>query len=152
MSSTRYAAPLNLELRPSRRMAVGLMLVHCVALAALCLPMLVPVALRFLLAAVILWHLIRVLSRHAWLTDSNAVVRLIWGEDGLWTLVNRDGSARTATLLGDSYVSLPLIVLRLSCLDGGTRAVALVGDMVDGDSLRRLRVRLRLEGTGDDEE
>jgi len=133
-------------------MATGLVIVHAAALAALFLPMSVPIPLRVPVAIAIVWHLARALPRHAWLTDSNAVVRLIWGEDGLWTLVARDGSSRDAALLGDSYVSLPLVVLRLSCLDGGTRAVALVGDMVDADTLRRLRVRLKLEGTGDGEE
>lgn len=151
MSSTRYATPLSLELRPSRRMAWALILIHAGTIAALCLPLTLPIALRIALGAIVLWHLRRALKRHARLTDPEAVVRLVWGEDGLWTLISRDGSARSAALLADTYVSVPLVVLRLSCLDGGTRAVTLVGDMLDADTLRRLRVRLKLEGTGQDE-
>ena len=133
-------------------MAWALSLAHLAALAALCLPMTLPVAVRIPLALLVAWSLWRTLRRHAWLNAPEAVVRLVWAEDGLWTLVLRDGTSRSARLLEDSYLSVPLIVLRLGFLDGGHRSVVLLGDMLDADTLRRLRVRLKLDGTGESEE
>ncbi len=95
----------------------------------------------------------------------------VWHAEGHWTLTLGDGRELPAQLLATTYVTPALVVLnfRLGTGEGGVsprglaswrravarpatllpwtiRSLVLLPDNLDPDLLRRLRVRLRLEG------
>ena len=73
-----------------------------------------------------------------------AVTEACWNSDDSWRLRFADGSERAAELLPSSYVSLRLVVLSFRCGTWCRSALVLPWDRVDSETLRRLRVRLRL--------
>jgi len=139
MSSRPSAGPLRLEPTPSRRLAALVLAAHMGAAAvALSLPGLLP--LRFLLALLVALSLLRVWP---------AVVRRVavtWGPEGDWWWRDRAGE-RAVRLRADSYCSPAVVVLRFEA-PRWRRDVVLLPDSLDPEVLRRLRVRLRLEGAG----
>lgn len=168
MSSARYATPLRLELRPSRRLALGLALGYGGAAA---LVWFLPLAWGWCAPASLLIAAAGLRAGAMQLWGAEAVAAMIWGPGDEWTLLRRDGSRRRCRLLPGSYVHPQLAVLRfreeterdarppkmrpLSFMSKGglslflrTRALVLLPDGVDAEAFRRLRVRLRLEGTG----
>lgn len=145
MSSARYAAPLRLELRRSRRLALYLIATHAGALALI--PLLPLGALTgTLLAALIALSLAREYPARVLLRGDRAVVALVWTAEGDWRLLERGGRTRECRLRPGSFRHPLLTVLGFG---GGRRcAVVLLPDSLDRDSFRRLRVRLGLRGTG----
>ncbi len=147
---SRGSAPLHLELRPSRLLQALLLAVHGGALvAALFVPL--PWPLRLLVALALLVSLRYSVARWASLSARRAVVALLRDELGEWHATLAGGGELSLRLLPDSYVSGWLVVLNFS---GGTRRalpVVILPDMLDRESLRRLRARLRMEGTGESE-
>ena len=88
MLSTKYAAPLNLTIRPSRMFTGLLGFIH--GGAVLCLPPLqmliwIKVTLSILVALSFI-----ITIRRALLVDANAIVRLIWDAEDNWILVTAD--------------------------------------------------------------
>jgi toxin CptA len=73
-----------------------------------------------------------------------ALARLTWHAGGGWTLRDAGGTQLEAELLGSSLVHDALLVLVFRRADGARRSLALFGDELDGESLRRLRARLQL--------
>lgn len=143
MSSIRYAAPLRLELRRSRRLALCLAAAHAGALA--CIPLLplgwLPGAL---LAALILLSLARSYPLHVLMRGERAVVALVWLREGDWHLIERGGREQACRLRADSYVHPALTVLNFA---GERRcSIVLLPDSLDPEDFRRLRVRLGLHG------
>ncbi len=65
--------------------------------------------------------------------------------DGRWFLRLQEGVETPARLLLPVLVHPALTILRFRCEDGCRRTVLLLGDSVDEDAWRRLRVRLRLD-------
>ncbi|MGA7799899.1 MAG: protein YgfX [Gammaproteobacteria bacterium] len=140
MSSTPFAAPLRLELQPSRLLTRFLCCGHALALlaawaAALSLP------LRVLLTAVILasgWHELR---RQRGIRAGKPSV-IVWGADGIWS-VHSGGRWQSAHLERTVHEHPLLVVLPLRTEDGRVHRVVIPPDAVDVDSYRRLRVRIR---------
>ncbi|MBK9131011.1 MAG: hypothetical protein IPM20_05140 [Gammaproteobacteria bacterium] len=145
MSSSGYAAPLRLDLRPSRRLACYLLAVHGGALA--CLPALPLGAMTGgLLAVLILLCLARNYTSRVLMRGGHDVVALVWTREGDWRLIERGGRERVCHLRADSYVHPALTVLNFSgeC----RRSIVLLADSLEGEVHRRLRVRLGLRGQG----
>lgn len=69
------------------------------------------------------------------------VVRVTAG--GMLQCLNGEGEWQDVEVLGDSLVSLALIVLRYRHETQRVRTLVLLPDSVDAESLRRLRVSLR---------
>jgi len=143
MSSPGYAAPLRLELRRSRRLALYLAAVHAGALAFI--PFLPFGNLTAaLLAILVILCLARSCSARVLMRGDGDVVALVWERDGEWRLIERGGRTRVCRLRPDSYVHPGLTVLNFA---GERRcSIALLPDSLDRDTYRRLRVRLGLRG------
>jgi hypothetical protein len=143
MSSARYAAPLRLEPRRSRRLAIGLAAAHGGALVLLpLLPLgaFVAAALGGLIILSWSWNHVLHVARRA----DRSLVSLVWLADGEWRLTERGGATRTGRLRWDSYVHPWLTVLNFT---GARRcSVVLLPDSLDPETFRRLRVRLGLQG------
>ena len=145
MSSPGYAAPLRLELRPSRRLALYLGVTHAGALALLPLLPVAPLT-GALLAALVMLSLAREFPARVLMRGERAVVALVWTREGDWHLLERGGRTRVCRLRPGSFRHPLLTVLGFS---GGRRcSVVLLPDSLDRDSFRRLRVRLGLHGVG----
>lgn len=141
MSSPAYAAPLRLDLRRSRRLALYLAAAHAGALAFIPFLPLGNVT-GALLAILVLLCLARSGSARVLMRGDGDVVALVWERDGEWRLVERGGRTRVCRLRPDSYVHPWLTVLNFA---GERRcSVVLLPDSLDRDTYRRLRVRLGL--------
>lgn len=143
LSSAPAPSVLRLTLRVSRRLTALLLLAHGGALAlTFTLPLSRPHIL--LLSAAISVSLVWSLS--AAMLKRRAIVELIWDAMGEWTLRDASGSEIQARLLPGAYVHPQWVILNF--VPAGQRwhwrrrTVILLNDMLDADSLRRLRVRL----------
>ncbi len=143
---TRQPAPLDIPIRPSRRLRALCVIAHVAAVL-----LVVWLALRWPLILLLL-PLMAFSLRHEWrrlsLRRTDAVVHLRGPlDEARWRLTRRDGSVTDATLAPTS-VCLPWLVLlhfrhrrwRLPV------TVPLASDSVDGEMFRRLRVVLRTRG------
>lgn len=144
-SSIAYATPLGLELAPSRRLAVFLALAH--AGAVLLLPMTtLPVWADLVLAVPVAWSAWVTLRRYALLRASASVLGLRQGREGVWHLRLRDGREVEARLARGAFVHPALVVLSFRVPHAWRSwGVPILPDMVDADTHRRLRVRLRMD-------
>ncbi len=149
MSSTGSEAPLRLELRASRRLALFLLATHAGAAACLLVAHLPPWA-QGVGVLTVAFSLVRELRRHVLRRHPRSVVRLLAGTDGEWILGLADGSAVTAERLPGALVYPSLVVLHLRTEDPRRRwSIPVAGDALDAESHRRLRVRLNLEALAD---
>ena len=126
----------EIELKPSR--LLGLLLAGMAALALLAIyRATLPGALRLALGAAVIglsvWRGRRVLP----------VASLRIAADGRLQCLDDTAEWRDAEVLGDSFVSTALIVLRVRMADLPVRTLTLLSDSADADDLRRLRVSLR---------
>ncbi len=134
---------LNLELGPSRWLAILLVIAHGGALALFTV---LPLAWwwRIFLAGALLLSLWLTLNRHALRRGERAITRLVWDSDDTWLLIHADGKEQRAQLKPGSYVSPRLVILNF---DGGRfgwqQSVVLLADALDAESLRKLRARLQ---------
>jgi toxin CptA len=131
-----YTLMHEIELKPSRRLGLLLAGMLLLALAAISLAAL-PGSLQWVLGLAVTG-----LGVRGW-RGSTPVARLRIAADG--RLQWRDDMAewRAAEILGDSFVSTALIVMRLRTADRRVLALVLLPDSADAESLRRLRVSLR---------
>lgn len=143
MSSQGSAPPVDVVVRPSRRLAGALFLGHALALGALAYAHLPPV-MAAALAASVLTSFIFNFRRHAQRTGRRAVKRIVWSSEGVWLITDGVGDEHEATLEPEPTVTPELVVLRFRGADGVRRTALLLADSGDPDQLRRLRARLRL--------
>lgn len=125
----------EIELKPSRRLGLLLAAMSALALLAIGLAAL-PLAMQLGLGAVVIglvaWGGQRACSR----------TRLHIAADGRLQCLDEAMEWRDVEVLGDSFVSTGLIVLRYR-MAGQVRTLTLLPDSADADDLRRLRVALR---------
>ena len=145
MSSTAYATPLHLELKPSRTLFWLLTFSHLGA-AGLLPTMALPIWATACLDASVLVSYLWLVARHALMRQPGAAVSLDWPSGTQWQVRFRNGAEVSAVLSPESFVRPWLTVLLLRPVTGGrSRNVVLTPDKLDADAFRRLRVRLRLE-------
>jgi toxin CptA len=142
MSDHRVQPPIRLLPAFSRRLAALVLLTHGAALAAaLALPgpwRLAAIGVTLSLA----YHWwVHVARRAPW-----SVASATWDADGRWQVVQRRGREIEARLSPATFVSTWLVVLSLRSGALGRIPLPLFPDALDPEVLRRLRVRLRLEG------
>ncbi len=148
MSSTAYATPLRLELKPSRTLFWLLTFSHLGA-AGLLSTMSLPFWVKAFLGMSVLVSYLWLVGRHALLRHPGAAVSLLWPRGDHWQVQSRNGAQVSALLSPESFVHPWLTVLLLKPESGGrARNVVLLPDMLDAEAFRRLRVRLRLEYKG----
>lgn len=145
MSSGKYASPLQLDLFKSRALLIQIVLVHALAFAALFfidLPMIVLTGIGVL----IIYNAISAIYKHAMRSSRQAIVRVIWEDNGRWYIVRKSGEKVRVKLKGDTFVHPRLTVLNFKVPEKWfSQSVILAGDNVNKDSHRRLRVRLRTD-------
>lgn len=131
-----------LRLGPSPSLMALLCVVH--GGAALCLlASALPPGFRLALVLVVAGVGVRGVLDHGVRRSARSIVLLVWDRHGQWRLARRDGRILDVTLL-DGGFSHPLsVVLRFRSDMGRHIPLVIVPDMVDGEMLRRLRVRLR---------
>ncbi len=126
----------EIELKPSRRLGLllaGFLLLALVAVQRAALPAGMQVALGLVAAGLVLWGWRR--------AGVPAVLRV--GADGRLQCLDDAAEWRDIEVLGESFVSTRLIVLRYRLADGPPQTLTLLSDSGDADGLRRLRVSLR---------
>ncbi len=133
---------LLLQRQPSRWLGALLLLatvLACLALYRSSLPLTSALPGMLLLLAFFCW----VWPRQVSLRHAHSVTGLRFDSQG-WHVLRRDGSETSASLLGDTFVSALLTVVRLR--EPGrwwSLSVVLPADAASEDALRRLRLRLR---------
>lgn len=140
MSSPKSAAPLTLDLRPSRRLLLILTAVHGLAGVALWLCAL-PLAVKIPLSLLLGGSLLSVYPRYAHRRSRFFIARIRQAADGQWFLGYGDGGERPARLAG-GYVHPQLLILNFATGRLARRAVVILPDAADAEAVRRLRVRL----------
>jgi toxin CptA len=134
---------LRLDLRPSRLLAVLLLLAHGLALTAVWISL--DAWARALLGAGIVLSGAYSAARALHLLGQG-VASLELHEDGRASWSARDGGRREGRLGRNNFVSAVLVVLELESAGRGRTRVVLMGDSATPDDLRRLRVWLRWRG------
>ena len=130
-------------LRPSRLLATVLVLAHAAAVATV-FPLQIPLEWKAALLVAIATSLVRSLRRDALLRSPHAIVELEVSNRERASMRTRSGEWRSARILGTSCVTSVLTTLNLR-VEGfrTTRHVLLVGDNVDPEDFRKIRVLLR---------
>ena len=133
-----FQGPLSLDLKPSAWLPRALLALH---VAVLCLLLLAypPSWPRNLLLTAIAAHTLWSLRA----THRADITRLELDARQHWRVVFCDGRSLDARLLRAPWVSPLFTVLSLACADGVEHQLVLLPDMVEAESFRRLRVRLR---------
>jgi toxin CptA len=125
-------------------MGAWLLLAH--AAAATVLPFVaLPLPVVLLVAAGILYSLCRYWPRQASRTSAGAIRTLSWDSDWSCQLQLQGGESRRATLCQQAFVQPWLVILQLSEGGRSRRCLVIMPDMLDGESFRRLRVRLMMQ-------
>ena len=141
--SRKFAAPLRLELGPSRVLAVWLMLVHITPL--LLLPLLpLPHWLKLVIAATVLYRLLDSWRRQVRRGHPDAVRDVIWNEAGHCQLILNSGQQRDVRLASQAFILPWLVVLHFRTSCWRLRYLPVLADMLDEETFRRLRVRLKI--------
>jgi toxin CptA len=130
-----YTLMHEIELKPSRRLGLLLRGMAAPALLAVGLTAL-PVPVRLTLGAIVIGLAVRGGRR------SRPGARLRVAADGRLQCLDDATEWRDAAVLGDSFVSTGLIVLRYR-MAGKVRTLTLLPDSAEAEDLRRLRVSLR---------
>ncbi len=143
MSNT-FDQPLIIHLKPQFLLVSFIWLSHCLAVAILFLPLTIPLGFRWLIGLLVLASLAFNLCRHRQ-SGKRTVKAIGWERKDGWFIQFTDGSRGNAELMADSYVSVPVIIVRLKCDAGRVHEFVLLDFVKRRENLRRLRVRMRQE-------
>jgi toxin CptA len=132
----RSAPAIGFDVRPSRLLVAGVLVVAVLAVAATWLSG-GPWELRVVITGGAVAYVS--LTRSRLLQPELAAV--LWHGDGSWTQRLADGRETEATQRSARVLG-PLIALRLAWLPHGRTALVLLPDNLDADTRRRLRMRL----------
>jgi hypothetical protein len=126
-------------------LAVMLIVPHVSALIVL--PWLtIPFSVIILLAGIIVTSLYQALMTHVLFRSEKSITALIWDMSGGLKVTDRERNVCEALIKDDLFVHPYLIILNLQLVEGGNRTLVLLPDSAEGELLRRLRVRLLLDG------
>lgn len=144
MSSPRYASPLVLRLKTSYIFIA----VFCIAYFGAMMSVLLLNwywGWKATLLVALLVGMILTLQKGG----VRAIRTMTWKEGKDWVIEFKNNTQYETQLLPSSFVSPWLVVLNFKKTDEQPRrSVTLFRDTLDGESFRRLRVRLNVDGTG----
>jgi toxin CptA len=149
VSSKKSVPPLRIEPRLSRQLALLLLCLHGAALAVIGL-LQASFWVHAALSAVVLVNFYSTFTTHVLGWGKLAILSLVWGGDGEWTLLSAKGSESVAKLLPSSYVHPRMIILNFRIPETGRRTQLLMQDSLDPNTYRRLLARMRLEANKED--
>ncbi len=140
---TPLYAPLRLRPGVSRQLTLYVWAIHLLALPGL---MLIPLSpwLKVCIIMLLASSLFCIHRRHIGRQSPQAIEEAIWDEQGIWHLRLASGDTLEADLFPDSFVSLTLVLLNFRAVRYH-RSLILAPGALDRDTLRRLRVRLKLD-------
>ena len=132
---------LKISLRPSRFMMGFLLLTHLVALL---LTMTLPLQwwAQGLIALIVLSSLVYSIQKQVYYKTRKAIRQFRTDEGKIWYLTETKGTELTATLMGDSLVTMGLLVLNFRLENKSKRSIVVFKDAVDAAPFRQLRVIL----------
>jgi hypothetical protein len=140
MLSSGFSRPLPLKRKPSRLFAVFLLVMHGLALAALLLPLaltdVVHTALFVGLMASAFFHL----AYYQRQQDNEAY--WVWDANGSWRY--GDNHQAFQVVLTKTVQTPWFVTIALRNAERQQQLLLILGDQLDADSFRRLRVRLKL--------
>lgn len=142
MWRNKFTMPLVLEPKRSTYLLIYLLCVHGFTAAVLLLPLSVPGGWLAGLALLVLTSLGWQLRRHGF-WGSPRLYRLVWQQDGSWSVQEAGQVEKGLQLLPDSFMSAYLIILRLRTAGSVTRSFILLKDSLPEPEWHLLRVRLR---------
>jgi len=131
-----YTLMREIELKPSRRLGLllaGMLLLALAAVTLAALPGSLQLTLGMTATGLGVWGW--------WRARPMASLRVV--ADGRLQCLDAAAEWCDAEVMGDSFVSTGLIVLRYRTAGGHVRTLALLPDSAAADDLRRLRVSLR---------
>ena len=139
---------LDFKPRRSRLLARFLVGVHLLAVVAVLLW--VPGRLiTVVLLALVALSFVRNHRRHILLRGARVPRRVVCHEDGRWLLQCEQGVMHAARLLPSSYLHPQLVILNFALDEQPRRRnLVLCQDSLDAQTLRQLRVRLRVAAQG----
>ncbi|CDI01866.1 hypothetical protein BN873_210087 [Candidatus Competibacter denitrificans Run_A_D11] len=139
-ANMRHLPDFTVELQPSRYLLIGVSIAHLLAVTAVLIaviPIWLKASFSLGLGLSLLWF---------WLGNGprrhESIVRIAW-LDGCWRLETGTGVILTAELV-DGYGHPVLIILNFRLEGNRYRSLTLLPDSASPDSLRRLRVLLRI--------
>ena len=141
----RSAPAIGFECRPSRMLSTCIVVITALALVAIAMSGL-PLGMKVILAAATLAYG----AMWLWRCRHPRVVALTWRSDGSVSVRFKDRKIEAAEVQGtlqDARVLGFLIVLHLRWPDARA-GIWILPDNLDGDTRRRLRVRLGSDGAG----
>ena len=142
MSSTSFEAPLRLKPSVSFLLTAILVVVYFgAAFVVFIVP--IPIGFSVFLAVIAIASGVYVIRRYALLIAPNSIVLAIMEGDGGWLIKQKNGEEHRVSMLKDSFVSLPLVVLNFKEAEKRRFSMILVRGMLSDESFRQLRVRLR---------
>ena len=138
-----HPSPIQVDLGLSLWLAGYLLITH---LLAVVLVFLLELKLYFSLGiiALIFFSLIYNWRRYLQLMLPNAVVGVDWSFEKGWLLRLKNGNNLKAALSPTSIVSRWLVILHFKTDRGETHRVAMAGDAVESNRLRKLKVLLKM--------
>ncbi|HEC30130.1 MAG TPA: hypothetical protein ENI65_11150 [Gammaproteobacteria bacterium] len=144
MSSKKYGRPLHLEPRSSQYFAMALFVLHGMALVV-ATNLTIPGWMSIVLSVVVLANFYTTFNIHILGRGPNAILSMVWDNDGEWKVINGQGEELEVSLLPSSYVHQYLVVLNFLINKGGRRTAILLRDSLDPKTFRELLVRMRIE-------
>lgn len=150
MSSQKYVSPLQLEVRPSRRLLTILLFLHGLALAMIVFLELPRIQAGIASAFIILSGII-VIRHHALKKSLDSIVEIRWDDNNSWDVTTRMGRSLRVKLLSDSYVSSSMVILLFKRSRKSSSfarlfpmSLILLRDNTNANLFRHLRVRLKV--------
>ncbi len=137
-SFEKSAIPLLLTVKPSPLFLSAIVVLHCLAVAALVIAD-IPPAIEFAVTVLVVISLIYNLHQETRTT------KLIWRAGGRWSLEQQGSRANNATLHSVDFMSRWLVIITLQPNDARRQRLVIPFDSVRKDSYRLFRVRLRIE-------
>lgn len=141
MSSPKFASPLVLSPRTSV-VFIAVFAVAYLGAMIVVLPLTWYWMWKAILLAVLLLSMVITLKRGG-VGDLRS---LTWKDGAEWVIEFKNGKRYETCLLPSTFISPWLVVLNFGAVDGQPRrSITLFRDSLDGESFRRLRVRLNVE-------
>ena len=143
MSSTSFEAPLRLKPSVSLLLTAILIVVYFgVVIIVFIVP--IPVGIAIFLAVIAIVSGVYVIRRHALLIAWNSILLAIMESDGDWLVRQKNGEEHRVSLMKDTFVSMPLVVLNFQTAEKKRISLILIRGMLSDEIFRQLRVRLKL--------
>lgn len=141
---------MSLDFKPRRSRLLARFLVGMHALAAAVVLLWVPGRLAtVVLLALVALSFFRNYRRHILLRGARVPRRVVCHEDGRWLLQCQQGAMHPARLLPSSYLHPQLVILNFALEERPRRRnLVLCQDSLDAQTLRQLRVHLRIAAQG----